>query len=300
AVHTMQRRASQVGRVSGMFTPLSASVLGPIENVMRHMLQIIHDSGLSWAWSIIALTAIVRLVIFPLTSRQTRSSLSMQRLQPYLKQLQQKHKDDRAALNTATMEFYRDNKVNPLASCFPLLIQVPVFFALYRVLRNFSATSKGGNFSFLFGFVHDIRQQINNHSSLVPHNWFLAGWILLLFYVASQMLSTVTMMTSPNPQQKWMFMLMPLLFVPVVLKFPIGVMLYWITTNLWSLGQYLFVVRFTNADKEIVLPADSKGNKKTVVPKGEKRALAAKGDKSPTVGQDRGQSSQARRNKRRR
>jgi YidC/Oxa1 family membrane protein insertase len=289
-----------------MFAPLVASnpftaAFHAIEDVLRQLLEALHDVGLTWAWSIIALTAIVRLVIFPMTSRQTKSSLAMQRLQPYLKQLQAKYKDDRAALNTATMEFYRDNKVNPLASCFPLLIQIPVFFALYRVLTHFSKTSQGGDFSFLFGFIGDIRQHINNSNDLVPENWFLAGWILLVFYVGSQMLSTVTMMTSPNPQQKWMFMVMPLLFVPVIKGFPVGVMLYWITTNLWSLGQYLLVVRFTRMDNEIVLPADSKGNKKTVTPKGSKTPAKTppRGDKSPASGQDRSQSSQARRNKRR-
>ena len=285
-----------------MFTPLLPNILTPIENVLEELLLQLHKSGLTWAWSIIALTVIVRLIIYPLTSKQTKSSLAMQRLQPYLKQLQSKHKDDRTALNQATMEFYRDNKVNPLASCLPLLIQIPVFLSLFFVLKDFTAPSgTSDNFSFLFGFVDDIRQNINNSSDQVPKNWAPAGWILLVFYIASQMLSTVTMMTSPNPSQKWMFMAMPLLFAPFILNFPVGVMLYWITTNLWSLGQYLLIVRFTKIDAEIVLPADSKGNKKTVTPKGSKQAKQpAKGDKSPASGQDRPQTSHARRNKRRR
>jgi YidC/Oxa1 family membrane protein insertase len=252
-----------------------ASILSPIENVLEQLLTALHtQGGLTWAWSIIALTAIVRLAIFPLTAKQTRSSLAMQRLAPYQKQLQAKYKDDRAALNVAMMEFYKDNKVNPLASCLPLLIQLPVFLSLFFVLKHPETFSGGsGDFSWMFGFVDDIRQQINNNltgsaaakfTPDVVQNWAASGWILLVFYIASQMLSTVTMMTSPNPQQKWLFMLMPLFFAPFILRFPVGVMLYWITTNLWSLFQYLLVVRFTNTDREVVMPADSKGRKKVV------------------------------------
>jgi YidC/Oxa1 family membrane protein insertase len=110
----------------------------------------------------------------------------------------------------------------------------------------------------------------------VEKNWGPTGWILLVVYIASQMLSTVTMMTSPNPQQKWIFLLLPLFFAPFILQFSVGVMLYWITTNLWSLMQYLLVVRFTNTDKEVVLPADSKGRKKVVgAPASNKEQAAA-------------------------
>lgn len=252
-----------------------ASILSPIENLLEHLLTLLHtQAGLTWAWSIIALTALVRLAIFPLTAKQTRSSLAMQRLAPYQKQLQAKYKDDRAALNVAMMEFYKDNKVNPLASCLPLLIQLPVFLSLFFVLKHPETFAGGaGDFSWMFGFVDDIRQHINNSltgsaaakfNPDVAQNWAASGWILLVFYIASQMLSTVTMMTSPNPQQKWIFMLLPLFFAPFILRFPVGVMLYWITTNLWSLFQYLLVVRFSNTDKEVVMPADSKGRKKVV------------------------------------
>ena len=188
---------------------LSASILAPIENLLENLLDVLHvQAGLTWAWSIIALTVIVRLAIFPLTAKQTRSSLAMQRLAPYQKQLQAKYKDDRAALNQAMMEFYRDNKVNPLASCLPLLIQIPIFLSLFFVLKHPEAFTSGNqDFSWLFGFVDDIRQHINNgltgdaaakYDPDVVKNWALSGWILLIFYIGSQMLSTVTMMTSPN------------------------------------------------------------------------------------------------------
>lgn len=282
-----------------------AGILSPIEAVLEDLLVWIHEtSSLTWAWSIIALTAIVRLIIFPITAKQTRSSLAMQRLAPYQKQLAAKYKDDRAALNQAVMEFYRDNKVNPLASCLPLLIQIPIFLALFFVLKDFSAPAgTSSDFSWLGSFVDDIRQHINNGMSAkdmakadpnVEKNWGAAGWILLVVYIGSQMLSTVTMMTSPNPQQKWIFLLLPLFFAPFILQFPVGVMLYWITTNLWSLFQYLLVVRFTDTDKEVVMPADSKGRKKVVGPKASNkdRATSAAGSQS-------GPNTTPRRNKRR-
>ncbi len=282
-----------------------AGILSPIENILEDLLIWIHEtSGLTWAWSIIALTAIVRLIIFPITAKQTRSSLAMQRLAPYQKQLAAKYKDDRAALNQAVMEFYRDNKVNPLASCLPLLIQIPIFLALFFVLKDFQAPSDtSANFSWLGGFVNDIRQHIDNGMSVkdadkftpsVEKNWFLSGWILLVFYIASQMLSTVTMMTSPNPQQKWIFLLLPLFFAPFILFFPVGVMLYWITTNLWSLFQYLLIIRFTDTNKEVVMPADSKGRKKVVAPKSSNKTQA-----TSAAGPKAGPSTTPRRNKRR-
>jgi len=289
---------------------LSASILSPIENLLEQLLVWIHDSaGLPWAWSIIALTCVVRLLIFPITAKQTRSSLAMQRLQPHIKNLQSKHKDDRTALNQAIMEFYKDNKVNPMASCLPLLIQIPIFLSLFFVLRHSSFSGADHDFTFLFGFVDDIRQHINNGMTGaqmaratpdIVKNWAASGWILLVVYIASQMLSTVTMMTSPNPQQKYIFLLMPLFFAVFILKFPVGVMLYWITTNLWSLGQYLLVVRMSDANKEVILPADSKGRKKVVTPKS-----SAEGRKSGAGGSTGGNAvaepnSAPRRNKRRR
>lgn len=282
-----------------------AGILSPIESILEDLLVWIHEtSGLTWAWSIIALTAIVRLIIFPITAKQTRSSLAMQRLAPYQKQLAAKFKDDRAALNQAVMEFYRDNKVNPLASCLPLLIQIPIFLALFFVLKDFSAPAgTSSNFSWLGSFVDDIRQHINNGMSAkdmakadpnVEKNWAAAGWILLVVYIGSQMLSTVTMMTSPNPQQKWIFLLLPLFFAPFILQFPVGVMLYWITTNLWSLFQYLLVVRFTDTDKEVVMPADSKGRKKVVGSKASNKDRA-----TSAAGSQGGPNTTPRRNKRR-
>ena len=249
-------------------------ILTPVEEVLEDVYVWLHDSvGLSWAWAIIALTVIVRLIILPLGIKQTRSSLAMQRLQPYMKQLQQKYRDDRQQLNVAMMEFYRDNKVNPLASCFPLLIQLPVFLAIFFVLKDFeppAGTSE--DFSFLFGFISDIRVNIDDGG--------FQAIILLAVYLVSQIISTQVMMTTQNPAQKLMFTALPVFFIIPIwfVGFPIGLILYWTTTNLWSMGQYYAIVAITPKDKEVVLPADSKGRKKTITPKGAKQNKESAGN----------------------
>jgi YidC/Oxa1 family membrane protein insertase len=273
-------------------TPL-LPILGPIEDFFEELYIGIHDvSGLSWAWSIVALTAIVRLLIMPLTVRQTQSMMRMQVLQPYVKELQRKYKDDRQALNEKMMAFYRTNNVNPLASCLPLLLQIPVFTSLFFVLKGFNPPGSDQDLSFLLGFVDDISDHINSSGA--------AGWILLVFYVVSQMVSSLVMATSPDPRQRLMFMALPLLFVPLIIKFPIGVMLYWITTNFWTFGQYLAVKRLTKLPDVVELPPDDKGRTKTVKRKarpGEK-ASGASAPKAST-GSD-PKPPQARQNKRRR
>jgi YidC/Oxa1 family membrane protein insertase len=230
-----------------------------LEDALEELLIWIHSTtGLTWAWSIIAMTALVRIVILPVTVKQTRSMLAMQRLQPYVKQVQQKYKDDRQALNQALMQFYRDNQVNPLASCLPILLQIPIFMALFFVLKDFEPPAgTSDNLSFLFGFVDSILVDINDAG--------FAGWALLIFYAASQVFSSAVMVTSPDPRQKYMMMVLPLLFLPFIWNFPIGVMLYWITTNLWTLGQYKVVVALTNVEsKDVVMPVGPDGKQKVL------------------------------------
>ena len=272
-----------------------ANPFRPIENLLEDLLHLIHDeTGLTWAWSIVALMAIVRLAIFPITAKGTRSMLAMQRLQPYMKQLQEKYKKDRQELNTRMLEFYRDNKVNPLASCFPLLLQLPIFLALFFVLKDFNYKGDD-NLSFLFGFVSNITTEVKAAG--------FDGWVLLLFYVISQVFSSKVMMTSPDPRQRMMFMLLPVVIAPFLIGFPIGVLIYWITTNLWTLAQHVVIVKFTNTDREVIMPRDNKDRKKVIGPKDDKGkgADAGKtGDKDSTKKNGSGPQRPARKNKRRR
>src|SRR5438093_7852487 len=115
-----------------------ANPLHVLENIFRAALEWLHASiGLPWAWAIIVLTLLVRLVILPLTIKQIRSMQHLQQHAPELKAIQQKYKGDRARMNEEVMKFYRENKINPAASCLPLLVQFPVFISLYYVLKDF-------------------------------------------------------------------------------------------------------------------------------------------------------------------
>ena len=213
-------------------------ILRPIENVLTAILEWLHGTiGLPWAWAIIALTLIVRIVILPLTIKQIRS---MQRLQihaPELKEIQKKYKHDKQKMNEEVMKFYRENNVNPLASCLPLLLQIPVFFALFYVLKDFEKevfpNYPDSDLGWL-GIVPNITENLNTH-------W--TGWLLLVVYVGSQLASTFFMSTTMDSRQRYLFLALPFLFIFFVINFPIGLMLYWSTTNLWTVGQGLITRR---------------------------------------------------------
>jgi YidC/Oxa1 family membrane protein insertase len=212
-------------------------VIGTLEHVARHVLNWLHFSAhLPWAWSIVALTVIVRMLLVPLTVKQIHSMQNLQRFAPQMKEIQKKYKSDKAKQNEELMKFYRENSINPAASCLPMLAQFPVFIALYYALRNFSrepATLHPGGLSFLH-FIPSIAEKTTSH-------W--GGFVLLVVYVGSQMASTLYMSATADKTQRTIFMLMPLVFVFVIARFPAGLVLYWVTTNLWTVGQGLITRR---------------------------------------------------------
>src|SRR5438132_14170034 len=115
-----------------------AGLLTPLEHLFRHILNGLHHVGIPWAWSIVVLTVIVRMLLVPLTVKQIHSMQNMQRHAPQMKEIQKKYKGDRQKLNEELMKFYRENNINPAASCLPMLAQLPVFIALYYSLRHFA------------------------------------------------------------------------------------------------------------------------------------------------------------------
>src|SRR2546429_3078989 len=120
-------------------------IISQLETVMRHVLNFFHSGlGFTWAWSIVATTLVVRVLLVPLTIRQIHSMQSLQKHAPQMKEIQKKYKHDRQKQNEELMKFYRENKINPAASCLPMLLQLPVFIALYYVLRNFANHPPGG------------------------------------------------------------------------------------------------------------------------------------------------------------
>jgi YidC/Oxa1 family membrane protein insertase len=216
--------------------PLVAGILSPLENVLRHILDWLgpHGTiGLPWAWSIVALTVIVRMVILPLTVRQIHSMQNLQRHAPEMKEIQRKFKHDKQKQQEELMRFYRENKINPASSCLPMVLQIPVFLALYFVLKDFEKelAHSGDNLDWL-GLIN-----ITEKASV--------GWgpLLLVIYVGSQFASTFFMSTTMDKTQRTLMLLLPFFIVPFVINFKAGLVLYWATTNLWTVGQGLITRR---------------------------------------------------------
>ena len=212
-------------------------IISQLETVMKHVLSWFHTSlGLPWAWAIVGTTVVVRMLLVPLTIKQIHSMQSLQKHAPQMKEIQKKYKGDKQKQNEELMKFYRENQINPAASCLPMLLQLPVFIALYYTLKHFDSNFHPGasaNLSFLH-FIPDITVQ-------TTAVW--GGYVLLVVYVLSQMASTFFMAATADKTQRTLFMIMPLIFVFVIAHFPAGLVLYWVTTNLWTVGQGLITRR---------------------------------------------------------
>ena len=206
-------------------------ILTPIENILTDVLIWLHDTvGFTWAWSIVALTVIVRMLLVPVALRQIHSMQSLQLHAPEMKAIQQRYKDNRQKQSEELMKFYRENKINPYAACLPIVFQIPIFISLFFVLKDFEKEVfpdfAGSSLDWL-GLV--------NITENVKTGW---GPLLLLVYVASQLTSTWLMSTQmQSTAQRVMIMVLPIAFIPFILNFPSGLMIYWLTTNLWTTGQ---------------------------------------------------------------
>jgi YidC/Oxa1 family membrane protein insertase len=205
-------------------------IFSDLEDAFRWFLTRIHEvTGFPWAYCIIILTVLVRLALVPLFVKQMKSSNQMQAIAPKIKELQARHKGDRKKLQEEQMKLYQEHSVNPFGACLPLVFQMPIFFALYLVLRGFSKHPPGGDFSFFGSFIPNITHATDKVG--------YAGIVLIVLYVASQAASTLLMPNTMDPRQRYMFLALPFIFVIFVIRFPVGLMLYWITTNLWTVAQ---------------------------------------------------------------
>ena len=218
------------------------AILGPIERPLRWGLEHLHsDVGLTWAWSIVVLTILVRLAMVPLTVRQIHSMQRMQVFLPQMKELQKKYKGDKQKQNEELMKFYREHNINPAASCLPMLVQIPIFFALYFVLKDFEKTVLKNYPGSDLGWLHLVPNITDN----ITAHW--SGYLLVIIYAGSQVASTYFMSTTMDRTQRILFMVLPLGFVFFILSgsvvFPAGLLLYWVTTNLWTVGQGLITRR---------------------------------------------------------
>ncbi len=252
----------------------SRPVLDVLASPVGHLLAFIHSglstvltpsSGPAWALSIVLLTVTVRLLLFPLFVKQIKSQRRMQQLAPKIKELQKAHKGDRETMNTEMMKLYKENNANPISGCLPLVLQLPVFFALFSVIREFKPGAdpryglsaqllEEGGKAKVFGAP--ISAAFNSPLELLAK---LGGEITTVRVVAAVMVvlmgattfwtqrQMIARSNTTDPQQvmvqKLLLYVLPLSFAVSGAFFPIGVLLYWLTTNVWSMGQQAWVIK---------------------------------------------------------
>jgi YidC/Oxa1 family membrane protein insertase len=261
---------------------ISANIFQPLIDVFQAVLKFFHDNvGVSWGWSIVLLTICVRLVLVPLAIKQLSSMRKMQHLQPQLKAVQNKYKDDKQRQQQEVMTFYRENEVNPLASCLPMVLQLPVFISLFYMLRQSLRKDICQNIQTNFQRHYAAIHHISLHAAAgqttqcgdVPGAGFLfikditnqahgvTLVVLLLLYVGTQVMSTMLMATpTMDKTQQRIMMLMPVVFVLFVIRFPAGLIVYWITTNTWTMGQQYTFKRLVGPPPAAVVADDGGGS----------------------------------------
>jgi YidC/Oxa1 family membrane protein insertase len=212
-----------------------ANVLQPLVDACQWILEFWHDligdfDG-AWGVAIILMTFTVRLIILPLTFKGVKSMQRLQTLQPAIKQIQERYKDDKQRMNQEVMAFYQREKVNPLSSCFPLLLQIPFFISLFSLLRSDSFKADiASNPGFLA--IDDLSKSITDP--------VLLGVVIVL-YVGTQLAASAVTAISADPTQRRIMFALPFVFVIFIINFPAGLIVYWITTNVWTIGQQLLV-----------------------------------------------------------
>jgi len=246
-------------------------------DIADKVLVFFHDNaGLSWGGAIIALTITVRALLIPLTYKQLKGMRALQALQPQIKEIQAKYKNDKQRMQQEMMRFYQENKVNPFASCIPLIAQLPVFITLFYVLQHDMrldicgqtaktcsefAVAQGhsaGFFGESFLFIPDLTAKAEGGVLIT----------LLIVYVGTQLISGMVMSLTADKSQRMMMFVLPLIFVPFVISFPAGLILYWITTNVWTIAQQFTI------QKLIPVPV-------AATPEGAAAAVAAKPPPKP-------------------
>jgi YidC/Oxa1 family membrane protein insertase len=221
---------------------------------------------------------VIRAVLVPLTFRQLKSMQEMQQLAPQINALKEKYKDDKQRQQEEIMKFYREHKVNPFSSCLPLLLQLPVFISLFYMLRTDLKFDICGP-QLREHYTRELHRPIVKNSQIPEHAVKVMGHTvkglteigcnvvapgsakflfipditykatgavlvaLLLVYVASQVASTAVATATADPNQRRLMLLLPLVFVVILFRYPAGLLVYWITTNLWTIGQQLLIRR---------------------------------------------------------
>jgi YidC/Oxa1 family membrane protein insertase len=253
------------------------------------------DSGWSWIFAIVGLTLVIRAALIPLFVKQIKSSRNMQLLQPKVKELQKKYGHDRERLAQETMALYKETGTNPFASCLPILLQMPIFLALFRLLDRAAHEDPRGVLTMAqaesFGSSEIFGAQISS-TFLRPEGDLLTVRILALFLVLAMTATTfltqrqlmsknmpADAMTGPYAQQQKMLLyVLPLVFAVGGIAFPIGVLVYWTTSNLWTMGQQFYVIRNNPAPGTPAADAKLERDARKAARKG--HALPGAGDQS--------------------
>ena len=217
------------------------------------------DSDWAWALSIVGLTVVIRILLIPLFVRQIKTSRNMQLLQPKVKDLQKKYGHDRERLAQETMKLYKDTGTNPLASCMPLILQAPIFFALFRTLDD-AANGKEPKGIMTEEHVEALANA-TIFGSKISDSFLRADSLhVQILTIALVIIMTITTFTTQRQlmrknmpeaaltgpyasQQKLLLYILPLVFAIGGIAFPVGVLLYWTTSNIWTMGQQFYVIR---------------------------------------------------------
>jgi YidC/Oxa1 family membrane protein insertase len=242
--------------------PILANVIqdafSPLISLFQSIMVFIHAHlvGGSWGLAIVGLTVLIRAILVPLTFRQLKSMQEMQRLAPQIQALKEKYKEDKQRQQQEMMKFYQEHKINPLASCLPLLLQIPVFISLFYMLRTDLKEKICGPALHHAGYV--TAKAIEKHScnEVAPHSakfLFLpditskatgaALIVLIVLYVGSQLASTLMATATADPNQRRLMLVLPVVFIVILYRYPAGLLVYWITTNLWTIVQQFLIKR---------------------------------------------------------
>jgi YidC/Oxa1 family membrane protein insertase len=243
-------------------------ILNPLYNIVSGIMIAFHkalspifgfDSGVTWSLSIMGLVMLIRTILIPLFVKQIKSQRAMTALQPHIKAIQTKYKDDRQKQSEEMMKIYKEHKTNPLASCFPILAQAPVMFALFTVLNGIAKNKPHG---FMKGEYLASAAQAKFFGSPISETFLgsdkltvkIVTVVLILLMSATTFTTQKQLMTKGMPkmdssnnmmlqQQKIMLYVFPLIFAISGVNFPVGVLIYWSTTNLWTWGQQFYVIK---------------------------------------------------------
>jgi YidC/Oxa1 family membrane protein insertase len=237
---------------------IAANILQPLIDAANAVITFLADDiGMAWGFAIIGLTFITRALILPLSIKQIKSMRALQELQPQMKEIQEKYKDDRERQQREMMAFYQENGINPLASCWPLLLQLPVFLALYQLLRSddFIADVCGNP------TVTDCSEAaFAGIESLLIKPTGVELIILIALFIGTQLAAGLVMASRVEGPQRYIMFILPVVIAPFIITQPAGLAVYWISTNVWTIGQQ-FIVKRVAPPPDIKKPEETAAGK---------------------------------------